>query len=43
VQTGRQQNAMIEVTGGLRPGERVATRGGFFVKSEFLKSTLSEE
>ena len=43
VQTGRQQNAMIEVTGGLRPGERVVTRGGFFVKSEFLKSTLSEE
>ena len=29
VQTGRQQNGMIEITGGLRPGERVVTRGGF--------------
>ncbi len=42
-QTGRRQNGMIEVTGGLRPGDRVVTRGGFFIKSEFLKSTLSEE
>ena len=43
VQTGRQQNGLIEITGGLQPGERVVTRGGFFIKSEFLKSTLSEE
>jgi multidrug efflux pump subunit AcrA (membrane-fusion protein) len=43
VQTGRRQNGLVEVTGGLRPGERVVTRGGFFIKSEFLKSTLSEE
>lgn len=43
VQTGRQQNGMIEITGGLQPGARVVTRGGFFIKSEFLKSTLSEE
>jgi cobalt-zinc-cadmium efflux system membrane fusion protein len=43
VQTGRRQNGLIEITGGLRPGERVVTRGAFFIKSEFLKSTLSEE
>ena len=43
VQTGRQQNGMIEITGGLKPDDRVVTRGGFFIKSEFLKSTLSEE
>jgi cobalt-zinc-cadmium efflux system membrane fusion protein len=43
VQTGREQNGMIEITGGLKPDDRVVTRGGFFIKSEFLKSTLSEE
>jgi cobalt-zinc-cadmium efflux system membrane fusion protein len=43
VQTGRQQNGMIEITGGLKPNDRIVTRGGFFIKSEFLKSTLSEE
>jgi membrane fusion protein, heavy metal efflux system len=43
VQTGREQNGMIEITGGLKPDDRIVTRGGFFIKSEFLKSTLSEE
>jgi len=43
VQTGREQNGMIEITSGLQAGQRVVTRGGFFIKSEFLKSTLSEE
>lgn len=47
VQTGRRQDGphglMIEITGGLKPGDTVVTRGGFFIKSEFLKSTLSEE
>jgi cobalt-zinc-cadmium efflux system membrane fusion protein len=43
VQTGRQQNGMIEITGGLKQDNRVVTRGAFFIKSEFLKSTLSEE
>jgi len=43
VQTGREQNGMIEVAGGLQTGQRVVIRGGFFIKSEFLKSTLSEE
>jgi membrane fusion protein, heavy metal efflux system len=43
VQTGRQQNGMIEITGGLKQDDRIVTRGAFFIKSEFLKSTLSEE
>jgi len=43
VQTGRNQNGLIEITGGLKQNDRVVTRGAFFIKSEFLKSTLSEE
>lgn len=43
VQTGREQDGMIEITSGLQAGQRIVTRGGFFIKSEFLKSTLSEE
>jgi cobalt-zinc-cadmium efflux system membrane fusion protein len=43
VQTGREQNGMIEITGGLKPDDRIVTRGCFFIKSELLKSTLSEE
>jgi cobalt-zinc-cadmium efflux system membrane fusion protein len=43
VKTGREQGGMIEIVGGLQAGQRVVTRGGFFIKSEFLKSTLSEE
>jgi len=46
VRTGRERNGMIEITAinnDLQPGQRVVTRGAFFIKSEFLKSTLSEE
>jgi cobalt-zinc-cadmium efflux system membrane fusion protein len=43
VQTGREQGEWIEITGGLKPGERIVTRGGFFIKSEFLKGSLAEE
>jgi cobalt-zinc-cadmium efflux system membrane fusion protein len=43
VQTGREQNDQIEITNGLKAGERIVTRGGFFIKSEFLKGSLSEE
>ncbi|MGH9938947.1 MAG: efflux RND transporter periplasmic adaptor subunit [Blastocatellia bacterium] len=42
-QTGREQNGLIEITGGLQAGQRVVTRGGFFLKSEFLKGTMSKE
>jgi cobalt-zinc-cadmium efflux system membrane fusion protein len=43
VQTGREQGEWIEITGGLKPGERIVTRGGFFIKSDFLKGSLAEE
>jgi cobalt-zinc-cadmium efflux system membrane fusion protein len=43
VQTGREQNGMIEIISGLPAGQRIVTRGAFFIKSEFLKSTLSDE
>ncbi|HKQ80371.1 MAG TPA: efflux RND transporter periplasmic adaptor subunit [Blastocatellia bacterium] len=43
VRTGHERNGMIEVTSGLQNGQRIVTRGAFFIKSEFLKSTLSEE
>lgn len=43
VQTGREQGDWIEIISGLQAGERIVTRGGFFVKSEFLRSTMSEE
>ncbi len=43
VQTGREQDGLIEIVSGLQKGELVVTRGGFLIKSEFLKSTMSEE
>ncbi|MGH9845200.1 MAG: efflux RND transporter periplasmic adaptor subunit, partial [Blastocatellia bacterium] len=43
VQTGREQGEWLEITGGLKLGERIVTRGGFFIKSEFLKGSLAEE
>jgi membrane fusion protein, heavy metal efflux system len=43
VQTGREQGGYVEITGGLKEGERVVTRGGFFIKSALLKGTLEEE
>ncbi len=43
VQTGREQGTQLEITSGLQKGERIVTRGGFFIKSEFLKGSMSEE
>ncbi len=43
VQTGREQNGMTEILGGLPPGARIVTRGGFFIKTEFMRSSMSEE
>ncbi len=43
VQTGREQNGMVEITGGAQAGQRIVIRGGFFIKSEFLKGALSKE
>ncbi|MGC8761595.1 MAG: efflux RND transporter periplasmic adaptor subunit [Bryobacteraceae bacterium] len=43
VETGRAIDRLVEVRRGLRAGERVAVEGGFVLKSQLLKSTLSEE
>jgi RND family efflux transporter MFP subunit len=43
VERGRTVDGLVEVTGGLAEGERVATRGSFLLKSELLKSALGEE
>ncbi|MBS1811753.1 MAG: efflux RND transporter periplasmic adaptor subunit [Acidobacteria bacterium] len=43
VQLGREQGNLIEITDGLQTGLRVVTKGGFFIKTEFLKGSLAEE
>lgn len=43
VQTGREQDGLIEIVSGLQTGQRIVTRGAFFIKSEFLKASLTEE
>jgi membrane fusion protein, heavy metal efflux system len=43
VQPGREQDALIEIVSGLQMGQRIVTRGAFFIKSEFLKGSLAEE
>jgi membrane fusion protein, heavy metal efflux system len=43
VQTGREQDGLLEILSGLQSGQRIVTRGAFFIKSEFLKGSLAEE
>ncbi len=43
VQTGREQDGLLEIVSGLPSGQRLVTRGAFFIKSEFLKGSLAEE
>ena len=43
VELGREQGEFIEITNGLEAGTRVVTKGGFFIKTEFLKASLEEE
>lgn len=43
VELGREQGEKIEITNGLQSGQRIVTKGGFFIKTEFLKGTLEEE
>jgi cobalt-zinc-cadmium efflux system membrane fusion protein len=43
VQTGHGIEGAQEITGGLRPGDAVVTRGSFAIKSQLLKSSLGEE
>ncbi len=43
VETGREQNGQIEIINGLSSGQRVVTRGAFFIKTEFQKAALADE
>jgi membrane fusion protein, heavy metal efflux system len=43
VETGQALGGSREIRRGLRSGDRVATRGAFILKSEYLKATLSGE
>ncbi len=43
VETGTRANGAVAILSGLSPGDKVVTRGAFLLKSEMLKSTLSEE
>ncbi len=43
VELGREQGEFIEITKGLEAGTRIVTKGGFFIKTEFLKASLEEE
>lgn len=43
VALGATLDAMAEVKDGIRPGEKVVTRGSFQLKSELLKEALGEE
>jgi multidrug efflux pump subunit AcrA (membrane-fusion protein) len=43
VETGREAGGRVEVTRGLREGERVVSRGSFVLKSELLESSIAAE
>lgn len=43
VRLGRKLGDSYEVLDGLKPGGKVATRGSFLLKSEYLKSELAED
>jgi multidrug efflux pump subunit AcrA (membrane-fusion protein) len=43
VETGARVGGMVTIVSGLKPEDRVVTRGAFVLKSEMLKSTLAEE
>ena len=43
VTTGREQHGRLEVTEGIKEGEKVVVTGSFILKSEMLKGELGEE
>lgn len=43
IQLGMQINDMIEVIKGIAEGEKIVTKGSFFLKSEMMKESLAEE
>ncbi len=42
VQTGRHSDSVVEILDGLRPGEKIVTEGAFHLKSELLKTQMTE-
>jgi cobalt-zinc-cadmium efflux system membrane fusion protein len=42
VQTGAAQNDMVAIEKGVKEGERIVTKGAFYLKAELLKGTLGE-
>jgi cobalt-zinc-cadmium efflux system membrane fusion protein len=43
IELGRTLDVSVEAVRGLKPGEHIATRGAFILKSEFLKAALAGE
>lgn len=43
IETGAKAGSAVAVRSGLAPGDKVVARGAFLLKSEMMKSTLSEE
>jgi cobalt-zinc-cadmium efflux system membrane fusion protein len=43
IETGASSGGVVEVSSGLDAGDQVVTRGGFLLKSQLLKSSLTEE
>lgn len=43
IETGARAGGSVAVLSGLSPGDKIVTRGAFLLKSEMLKSTLTEE
>lgn len=42
VKTGLESGDLIEITDGLKPGDRIVVKGAFMVKGELLKGTVGE-
>jgi Cu(I)/Ag(I) efflux system membrane fusion protein len=43
VEIGTELDGKVEIKTGLKAGDRIASKGVFFLKSELLKETLAEE
>jgi cobalt-zinc-cadmium efflux system membrane fusion protein len=43
VQAGEEFDTQVEVLGGLKEGEEIVTKGGFYLKSELLKEMMVHE
>lgn len=43
VETGREKDGVVEITKGLKPGEKVVAEGAFLLKSEMMKAEMGED